>query len=217
MSLWRREVIELRLACVPESRGGDDAPAAARAVAALAARLDARPFKRGTRVACIVPGQLARYLIVPWNAAMQKPASRQVFAEHCFRETYAEMSDGWVVRVDEPAYERSSLACAIDGALLDALAAMLAERGLVPCSIQPALMHAANALETPLSPGLDWIVVPDGAGVTLLLMEGGRPLWVSTAAAHAGTVEAVLAREWFAIGRDPAPAKVHVCAPAVPS
>ena len=213
MSRWRPERAVVRLAdgLVPDE--GDGAPAAMRAVAALARQLDAHPQAAKTRVACIVPSRFVRYLAVPWNAAMQSASARQAFAEHCFRETFGTLARDWVVRVDAPHWERPSLACAMESGLLDALARMMAERKLVLCSVQPALMHEFNALDRASTAGARWIVVPDADGLTLLLVEDGHVVCVKVVAGGLGEVDAILAREWFMLGREaPAPAS-RICAP----
>jgi hypothetical protein len=199
---------------VPDTiAAGEGSPASASscAVAELARQIDASPLARGSNVRCVVPARFARYLLVPWNADMQSPAARQVFAEHCFGETFGEMARNWVVRVDSAAWERAALACAIDAALLDDLARITVDRGLTLCSVQPALMHEVNAIAAPLPAGASWIVVPEAGVLTLLLVEGREPLRVAVVAGTLPQLPAILAREWFSLGRDEPCAPAHVC------
>ena len=190
----------------------DDLPMA-EAVAALAARMDELALPRGARVACVVPAPFVRYLLVPWNAGMQGRKARQVFAEHCFRETYGELARDWVVRVDSARFGSAALACAMSPGLLGELGRICAERGLQLESVRPALMNAFNAIATPLSRDSAWIVVPGSGTLTLMLLEDGRPLRVALLAGGLDRLDALLRREWFALGRDGTWAHVHVCAP----
>jgi hypothetical protein len=184
-------------------------------VAAFGAWVDTLALARGTRVACVVPAPFARYLLVPWNADMQSRKARQVFAEHCFRQVYDELSCDWLVRVDSARFGDPALACAIEASLIDALARTMLERGLSLESVQPALMHAFNAIEPPLADGSTWIVVPGADTLTLLLVEDGRPLRVAVLAGSVERLDALLRREWFALGRDGTWSQVRVCTPAV--
>jgi len=207
VSLWRPEPLLLALP--------DDLPMA-EAVVALALRVEALRPRRSTRVACVVPAPFVRYVLVPWNAAMQGRKARQVFAEHCFRETYGELAREWVVRVDPGRFGHATLACAMNVGLLDELARVFQASGLVLESVQPALMNAFNALPTRLAAGSTWIVVPGSGTLTLLLVEDGRPLRVALVAGSVEQMEACLRREWFALGREGTWSHVRVC-PAAPN
>ncbi len=204
MSRWRPDPLPLLLS--------DDLPMA-EGIAELASRIRTLALPRGRRVACIVPAPFVRYLLVPWNAAMQGLKARQVFAEHWFREAYGELARDWVVRVDAARYGSAALACAMNADLPGELARMAGACGVVLESVQPALMNAFNAMPRPLTGGADWIVVPGSGTLTLLLVEDGAPLRVALAAGSLERLDAVLRREWFALGRDGTWSGVHVCAP----
>lgn len=204
MSRWRPEHLPLLLP--------DDLPLG-EAVAALASRLDGLAVPRGTRLGCVVPAPFARYLLVPWNAAMQGRKARQMLAVHHFQQTYGELARDWVVRVDPPRFGGASLACAMSAGLLEELERMADERGLVLQSVQPALMNAFNALADPLPAGSTWVVVPGTGALTLMLVEGGGPVRVALVAGSLDRLETLLRREWFALGRDDTWSHVRVCAP----
>ena len=204
MSRWRPDPLSLLLC--------DDLPAA-EAVAELGAQLDARAVPRGARIACVVPAPFVRYVLVPWNAEMQSRKQRQILAEHCFRETYGELAREWVVRVDHARYGCAALACAMGAALLADLERWAVDRGVVLESVQPALMNAFNAIADPLSHESTWIVVPGSGALTLMLVEDGRPLRVALVAGSLERLDALLRREWFALGREDSWSHVRVCAP----
>lgn len=205
MSRWRPEPLAMLLR---------DNLAMADAVAALGARIEALAMPRGTRIACVVPAPFVRYVLVPWNADMQGRKARQILAEHCFRETYGELARDWIVRVDHARFGSAALACAMSASLLDDLARTTQERGVLLESVQPALMNAFNAIADPLSRDSTWIVVPGSGALTLMLVEEGRPLRVALVAGTLDRLDALLRREWFALGREDTWSHVRVCAPA---
>ncbi len=208
MSRWRPDPLPLLLP--------DDLPMV-EGVAELASRVRALALPRGRRVKCIVPAPFVRYVLVPWNARMQGRRARQVFAEHWFCEAYGELARDWLVRVDASRYGAAALACAMNAELPGVLAQLAQECGLVLESVEPALVHAFNAMPEPPRAGADWIVVPGSGTLTLLLVEDGLPLRVALAAGSTDRLDAVLRREWFALGRTDTWSRVHVCAlPALP-
>lgn len=182
------------------------------AVAMLARELDAAALVKKTRVGCVVPGRHARYLLVPWNATMQSRGARQVFAEHCFRDTYGDLADGWVVRASTGEYASAALACAIDSALLDELNGIFALRGLALCSVTPSLVHELDTIGDTLPTGIGWVVVPEHGVLTLLLMEDGRPRRVTMTHGMPAQLPQLLSREWFALGREDCWNHVKLCA-----
>ena len=204
MSLWRPDPLPLLLS--------DDLPMV-EGIAELASFIRSLALPPGRRIACIVPAPFVRYVLVPWNAQMQGRKARQLFAEHWFRETYGELARDWIVRVDPARFGSSALACAMNAELPGALARMADECGVVLESVQPALMNAFNAMPAPLTDSADWIVVPGRDTLTLLLVEDGVPQRVTLAAGSLENLDAVLRREWFALGRDDTWSGVRVCAP----
>ncbi len=210
MSRWSPDVRTFHLPAdaSPTAEAGE--PRWTAAVATLALQLDAADIDKKTRVGCVVPGRYARYLLVPWNAAMQSRGARQVFAEHCFRDTYGDLARDWVVRAGAGDYESTTLACAIDAALLDELGRVFALRGLALCSVTPSLVHELGALGGALPDDATWVVVPEADMLTLLLVEAGRPQRVAVARGALPQLPALLSREWFSLGREDRWAHVEV-------
>jgi hypothetical protein len=188
------------------------------ALAAFEAQLDALEAPRRGRVACVIGGDLVRYCIVPWNPAAFGAARREAFARHCFHEIHGDAASAWSVRVDEPSYGQAALACAIETAVIDGVAARLNERALVLESVQPSLMHAAraapragaSAARAAVRSGRFWLVVQEPRSSTLWLVAQGQPLVVKVLAAREHDLGLVLAREWLALGLEPARCPVIV-------
>jgi hypothetical protein len=205
VSRWRPEA---RVLLLPD----DVAPADA--ALAFARQVEQQALPRGTRLACVVPVPLVRYVLVPWTTALRGRRTRQVLAEHCLRETYGDLVRDWTVRVDAAGFGSPALACAMSSALLADLDRVATAQGVVLASVQPALMSAFNALKAPLADGSTWIVVPGRDALTLLLVDDGRPLRVAVVAGTVDQLDVLLRREWFALGREGRWSHVRVCAPA---
>lgn len=183
------------------------------ALAAFEAQLGAIQAPRRSRVACVFAGDLVRYCIVPWNPGALAAVRREVFARHCFQEIHGDAAAAWSVRVDEPPYGHAALACAVETALIDGVAARLKDRGFVLERVQPSLMHAAHAARRALRTGSFWLVAQEPRTTTLWLVVERQPLLVKVLAAREHDLGLVLAREWLALGLEPARCPVIVISP----
>ncbi|MBC7957413.1 MAG: hypothetical protein H7Y33_16285 [Cytophagales bacterium] len=181
--------------------------------------LDQRDLPRGTRLTCVVAGEGVRYRVVPWNEEFTSPAQRQVFSTHCFAEAYGDVARRWTVRQDSMRHGVATLACALDTALLDSLAALGQARELKLVSVQPALTHAFNQVRGGLVANMYWYVLIDGPWVTLLLMSAGEPLLVKSLASMGDDLARLLDREWFLLGHEAERCPVYVsrCASSPPA
>lgn len=179
------------------------------ALTALQRELDARALKRGTRVACVVTGDAARYRIVPWNHELARAPQRQMLAEHCFKEVYGEVAQGWVVRQHAARHGEATLACAIDAALLQQIDALACERHLKLVSVQPSLMQTFNASKHPSEAGPYWFVCMDALWATALLMSPTEPLHVKQLSCVSLDLAASLDREAFMLGLEGPRVPVH--------
>jgi hypothetical protein len=192
VSRWFPDRLLLRL--VP--RAGETA------IECFERELDAASPAKGTRVTCILGGEIVRWRIVPWSDALASAAQRQALAESCFADAYGEAAKGWSVRQQPGPYGNATLACAVDATLPDRLDAATRARGLRLVSIQPSLMHAHNGVRTRLEGELFWLVWNEGAWRTLLLMSRREPLQLKQVQRHAEPLSRCLDREWFALGME---------------
>jgi hypothetical protein len=180
-------------------------------------QLNALKPARHAQVSCVFAGDLVRYCVVPWNPGTFRAASRQSFAQHCFKEIYGDAAANWTVRLDEPRYDRPTLACAIDTTLLGRLATLAASRGLVLESLQPSLMQAARAARGTVQSQTFWLVVQEPRVMTLLLVVEQRPHLVKVLAAREHNLGIVLAREWLALGLESARCPIVHVSPQMPA
>jgi hypothetical protein len=187
------------------------------AVATFERNLEEARLPRRSRVSCVLGGELVRYCIVPWNPSAMSANARRAFAAHCFKEVYGDSVSGWTVQLDEPRFGEPVLACAVDSALVDRLAALLHGRRLMLQSIQPSLAHACRAARSDLAHATFWCVVQEPRAMTLLLVSQHRPVLVKVLAARPHDLGHVLAREWLALGLDAARCPTVVVAPEISS
>jgi hypothetical protein len=178
-------------------------------LSAFERELDHLDLKRGTRIACIVAGDAARYRIVPWSDELPSTAQRQVLAEHCFKEVYGEVAQGWTVRQHTARYGAATLACALDAAWLARLDALLEPRKLKLVSVQPSLMHAFNEAAPRPHSGPYWFVCIDALWATALLMSPTEPLHVKQVPCAGLDLARSLDREELALGLEAPRCPVH--------
>lgn len=143
------------------------------AVAALEELLDARPRRRGG-LEVVLGAHFVRLVLVPWSEAIGSPAELAAYARIRFEAFYgAEMADWRLCLSPEPA-GAPRLAAALDGALLDRLAALAGAAGLRLAAVQPYLMGAFNRLCRPLA-GDDFLfLLAEPERSCLLVARDGR-------------------------------------------
>lgn len=212
MSRWFPDTLSLTLR-VPASSVADEAPRWAGAVDAFERRVDELVARPRTRLHCALPAEFVRFAIVPWNDDFASRSTREGFVRHCFENVHGPASRDWTIRHSQSRHGVAALACAVDTALLDRLAAVAETRRLVLRQVQPGLMHAYNRDRRELPQGLHWFVLPEGACLSLLLMDGDEPRQVRMLRAPLSRLDALLLREWNALGHDAPMCPVHVARP----
>ena len=144
--------------CVPE----DGQPMWTGALEALDALLaDRTPGGGGATV--VLSNHFVRYAVLPWNPELVTAAEFAVAAAQRIQLTYGDAARGWEVRASAAEWGQAGIVCAIDAALLAALAEHVGRAGLRLVSVEPLLMKAFNTLRRDLA--------ADGA---LAVVEAGR-------------------------------------------
>jgi hypothetical protein len=128
---------------------------------------------RGARCRVVVSSELARYALVPFSDAVVGREANEALAGHVFRRTHGERVDGWRIRVAPAPIGAPRLACALDAALLDALAAAARGRGITLASVEPAFVAGFNAAHGRL-PQSCWLAVLEPGRLALGLLVKGR-------------------------------------------
>lgn len=177
---------------------------------AIADQFQALDLPPHTRLTCVVGGEGVRYQLVPWRDELSRPAQRQLLAEQCFSDTYGDVARHWRVVQNATRYGAATLACAIDTAALDQLTTLSQARRIQLVSVQPALMHAYNAVRAHMSPGVHGLAVIGADWTTLLLLSPTEPLWVQRWPSPGLDLAAAIDRAWFALGIEPQHCAVYV-------
>lgn len=113
------------------------------AVDALA-RLLARTPRPGAAMDVVLSSHFVRFQVVPWQAELSDAQEQQAYARHLFREVYGSLADAWEVRLSEEPPGAPAVACAIDGALLEALRNTASDARLRLRSVQPCYAAVFN-------------------------------------------------------------------------
>lgn len=167
---WRKGLQRGELIAVAPAPA--DAPPWKSAVDALCDALGGGPRRR--RVTVVLSNHFVRYAVLPWSAALGDAAEWEAYARHRFEAVHGQAAAGWALRIAAPSPRGSRVACAVDGALLEALEAAVAAAGAELVSVQPALMAAFNARRERLAHGTTWLVVHDPGRLTLALLNAGE-------------------------------------------
>jgi hypothetical protein len=183
-----------RLTTQPRGEEGEGEPWRS-PVAALGDAL--RTLPRGTRCRVIVSSAFARYALVPFSTTLVDRRSNEALAGHVFRHIYGEQAGAWACRVAPAAAGRKRLACALDSALVGAIASAAKSCGLSLEAIEPALVAAFNSARRGLVRSC-WFAQAEPDRIVLGLLDDGE--WVHLAAQRswgdAGTVlSRMIARE----------------------
>lgn len=140
---------------------------------ALAALPEVLKGKKG-QAALVLADQLVRYTLLPWNETLKGAAEWQALAVHRFGALHGPRAAEWDVKIAETAPRGPRLACAVDRALIEALAGLFVRINLRLVSVQPFLVAAFNRIRRTVGNGSCWIVVEETGRLTLALIRRGE-------------------------------------------
>lgn len=172
------------------------------AVDALAAQVAAGAMA-GAAVTLVLSNRFVHYVVVPYSDALGGAEEQLAFVRHCFSRVHGSQADGWAIRVSEAGAREARLACGIEQALVDALAAAMAPLGSRYRSLQPHLMASFNRWRSKLAGRAGWFVVAEPGLLSIALLGDGQ--WQSVRTLKVGPdwlkeLPGVLNREEFMVG-----------------
>jgi hypothetical protein len=136
----------------------------------------------GLPITLILSNQWFRYKIIPAMPAFS-PADKVIaVATHCFRESYGDSVDNWMVRVNPLAHGDSLLVSAVDTQLIAAIELLSKKYQCKLKSIQPYLMSGLNCMRHQLGATLSCLVQVETGRLTIALMCDGN--WQSITATN---------------------------------
>lgn len=184
----------------------------AAAIDELEAQLPA-PRLRGADLDVTLDGAFARWMLLPWSAALATDAERLAYARLEFESVHGERARAWRIRLGDGRPGEPSPTCAMDEALHERLAAIATTAGGRLAAVRPAFGAALDRHRRALSaPSAAFSLVERGR-CTIAAFERGR--WrhlesVRLTGRVADTISATLARI-DALGVCPdTPRRLHV-------
>jgi hypothetical protein len=103
-----------------------------------------REARRGLPLGVTLSNHYLRYRLIPPPPLAMPSAGVQALIQHCFRSTYGDVVDNWLIYLDPMPSQGDRLACAVDKTLLEGLKAVAEKAGLRLVSAQPYLMSGFN-------------------------------------------------------------------------
>lgn len=216
--LWRNR--ELRIGLAPERLhvSGAKSLDLASNDGSWAAAVEALPevLKGRNGVASVVlADQLVRYALLPHNETLKSEDQWAALARHRFSVLHGPRADEWEVRLAATAPHGARLACAVDRALIQALAEVFVKSRLRLASVEPFLVAAFNRIRRRVGSGSCWIVVEEPGRLTLALIQRGA--WVAIRARRSDpqwrkVLGEILERESAFLGLSQPVTRVIVCA-----
>jgi hypothetical protein len=163
----------------------------------------------------VLADQFSRYTLLQGNAALRNDDQWLALARHRFTAVHGSRAADWEVKLTETMPEGPRLACAVDRALIAALAEVFTNAGLFLVSVQPFLVAAFNRIRRQIGDGTCWLLVEEPSRLTLALIRRG--MWTAIRSRRIDpnwrrALPEILERETAFLGLEERCTKVIVCA-----
>ena len=136
---------------------------------------------RNHDVSLVLADQFVRYALMAGNPAVKTEAQWLALARHRLATVHGAAAAEWDVKLTETAPAGPRLACAVDRALVEAIAAAFTAANARLVSVQPFLVAAFNKLRSgilrTLGGGSCWLVIEEPGRLTLAFIQRG--VWVA--------------------------------------
>jgi hypothetical protein len=142
--------------------------------AACAALTDflADGMRRRVRLGVVLSDRLARYQLLSWQAGIVTRADWRAYAMNRFEAVYGEAARSWRLKIDLVPPGTPSLACAIDGDLIDALRGVAATNLSRLISVRPNYLSVFSQRRHALRGNALWFGVVEQRHVCLGVLSG---------------------------------------------
>jgi len=203
---WGREPEPIQVDC--QRQAGQ--PLWQAAIAALDGALTELGGESGLSggAAVVLSNHLVRYQVMAWQSEINGARELEQLARLQFERVFGDATSSWTLRCSEGGWGQTSLACAVDTALLGALSDCMSKHGLRLASLQPLLMAAYNGFRRSLPRNAALAIVEPGRLCLGLLADG---CWVEVVSrrAQADAAEAV-EQELATLAPETVPERVDV-------
>jgi len=174
-------------------------------------------------ITLVLSNQWFRYKIIPAMPAFSPADKVMAVANHCFRESYGDSVDSWMIKVNPLPHGDSLLISAVDAELIAAIEMLCKKHQCKLKSIQPYLMSGFNSMRHQLGAGVSCLVQVEAGRLTIALMRDGN--WQSITATTVANLSAkdisadwsedlaaLISREMLLSGLQNAQANIYFCA-----
>lgn len=135
--------------------------------------------QRGLPITIVLSNQFVRYNIIPAMPPLTASDKIITVATHCFRETYGDIVDDWLIRVNPLPDGDTLIASAVDAALVLALETLSKKYACKLKSIQPYLMSGFNSIRRQVNTHPSCYVQVEAGRIYIALTRDGT--WQSIA------------------------------------
>ncbi|MDP1610454.1 MAG: hypothetical protein Q8K93_09835 [Reyranella sp.] len=195
-----------------------DAREPARIGEAIGNALSQPEWRHGV-IEIVLSHALCKLALIPGGIDVRGRIEEEALSRSCLEEANGDLPTGWRVTVAEAPAHLPRLACAVDGALLDAMdAAAVSSAGRI-VSLRPLLVDAYNARRTGMARGRFWFVTVEHERCCLVRIHDG--VWQSLRVRRLfddpeTELASLLQQERVLAGEEPAPDGLLLCAPNHP-
>jgi hypothetical protein len=145
---------------------------------------------RNHEVSVVLADQFVRYVLIAWNPALKTEAQWMALARHRLATVHGAAAADWDLKLTETAPAGPRLACAVDRALVEAIAAAFTAANARLVCVQPFLVAAFNRLRggilRTIGGGSCWLVIEEPGRLTLAFIQRGVWLAVRSRRADRG-------------------------------
>lgn len=166
-------------------------------------------------VSLVLADQFVRYALIAWNCAVKTEAQWLALARHRLATVHGAAAAEWDVKLTETAPSGPRLACAVDRALVEAVAAAFTAANARLVSVQPFLVAAFNRIRKTIGGGSCWLVIEEPGRLTLAFIQDG--VWMAVRSRRAErdwreSLPALIERESAFLALSQPCTRVIVCA-----
>jgi len=134
----------------------------------------------GLPITIVLSNHMVRYKIIPALPAFSPAEKVMAVATHCFRESYGDSVDGWLVRVNPLPHGDTLLISAVDTDLVSGIEGLCKQYRCKLTSIQPYLMSGFNGVRRQIDTTASCFVQVEPGRLNIALIRDGS--WQSIAA-----------------------------------
>ena len=165
--------------------------------------------------AIVLADQFVRYTLLPWNETLKGAEHWNALASHRFTTLHGPKAGEWQINVAQTSPMGPRLACAVDRALIDELAAKFVAANARLVSVQPFLVAAFNRIRRTIGNGSCWLVIEEPGRLTLAFIQRG--VWMAIRSRRSdgrwrGMLPEILERESAFLALSEPCTRVIVCA-----